>query len=410
MTLLLALSAFFSGSETALFSLTPEQQRRLRAHRRIDRLLMLLQKDPSGLLTAILFGNLLVNILFFSTGAAAASRWGAVRGEWFEALGGALVLLALVAFGEILPKAVGITRSSRVLLLAAAPLRFWFCITQPFCRLVRLLLKALHLSEAPAAAQAYLTPGELHELLEAVEHESGFGLHEKEILEDIVNLSEVRVREVMVPRVKLMRKPIDADRGELLEEARRNEYSRVLIYREKDDNPLGYVSIHDLVMDNGQTPSLEPFLHPLVFVPETKRADALLREFMTYNWQVVAVVDEYGGLAGIVTIEDLLSEVVGDFNSEETGEILRLDDSTYRLSGQLSIRSWRELFAGFLPGQEVETLAFDTLGGLIISLLGRMPHPGDAVTVRNLHLTVESVHHRCIDTVLLHLQEPEVSA
>jgi putative hemolysin len=407
MTLLLALSAFFSGSETALFSLTSEQQRRLHTHRGVDRLLTLLREDPGGLLTAILFGNLLVNILFFCTGAAAAARWGAERSEWFEALGGALVLLALIAFGEILPKAVGITRSSGVLLLAAAPLRFWFCITQPFRRLVRLLLETLHLSEVPPPSQAYLTPGELRELLEAVEHEPGFGLHEKEILEDIVNLSDIRVREVMVPRVKVLRKPLDADRRELLEEARRKEYSRVLIYRDKDDNPLGYVSVRDLFMDAGRTLSLEPFLHPLVFVPETKRADVLLREFIAGNRELVAVVDEYGGLAGIVTVEDLLSEVVGDLDSGETEEIVRLDDSTYRLNGQLSIRSWRELFTGFLPGQEVETLAFDTLGGLIISLLGRMPHPGDIVTVRNLRLTVESVHHRRIGTVLLHLQEPE---
>lgn len=410
MTLLLALSAFFSGSETALFSLTSEQQRRLRVHRGVDRLLTLLREDPGGLLTSILFGNLLVNILFFCTGAAAAARWGAVRGEWFEALGGALVLLALITFGEILPKAVGITRSSGILPLAAPPLRFWFCITKPFRRLVRLLLKALHLSEAPSAAQAYLTPGELRELLDAVEHELGFGLHEKEILEDIVNLSDIRVREIMVPRVKVLRKPLDADRQELLEEARRKEYSRVLIYRDKDDNPLGYVSVRDLFMDAGRTPSLEPFLHPLVFVPETKRTDVLLREFITGNRKLVAVVDEYGGLAGIVTIEDLLSEVVGDLDAGETEEIIRLDDFTYRLNGQLSIRSWRELLTGFLPGQEVETLAFDTLGGLIISLLGRMPHPGDIVTVRNLRLTVESVHHRRIGTVLLHLQEPETSS
>jgi putative hemolysin len=411
MPVLLALSAFFACSETALFSLSPEASRRLREHRRIDDLLTLLQKDPSGLLTAILFGNLVVSILFFCTGAEAVGRLAEGCGGWVEALGGALVLLAVILFGEIIPKTIGITHPSGVLHLTAAPLRGWFYFTRPFRLFIRWLLDRFGLHEGTVAGHRnYLTPGELKELLEAVQHEPGFSSHEKEILEDIVNLPDIRVREVMVPRVKVLRKPLDADRRELFEEARRNEYSHVLIYRDKDDDPLGYVSIRDLYMDKGQTESLESFIHPLVFVPETKRADALLREFMTHDWQMVAVVDEYGGLAGVVTIEDLLAEVVGDFEPEPAAEIQKLDEVTYRLDGQLPIRAWRELFTGFIPGQEKDTLAFDTLGGFIISLLGRMPCPGDSVSVRNLQLTVETMHHRRIGTVLLSLNEPEVQA
>ncbi len=408
MPALLALSAFFSCSETALFSLSPEAARHLRAHRRIDDLLTLLHKDPSGLLTAILFGNLIVNVLFFCTGAEAASRLAESRGEWFEAVAGALVLLTVILFGEIIPKAVGITHPSGVLHITAAPLRGWFYFTRPFRLFIRWLLDRLGLHDnAVAGGRTYLTSGELKELLDAVQHEPGFGSHEKEILEDIVNLPDVRVREIMTPRVKVLRRPLDADRRELLEQARRNEYSHVLIYRDKDDDLLGYISIRDLFMDRGQTESLEPFILPLVFVPETKRADVLLCEFMTQEWQMAAVVDEYGGLAGVVTIEDLLSEVVGDFEPEAATKIQKLDEVSYRLHGQLSIRAWRELFTGFLPGQEVDSLAFDTLGGFIISLLGRMPHPGDSVSVRNLQLTVETMHHRRIGTVLLNLNEPE---
>ena len=411
MMVLLALSAFFSCSETALFSLSPEAARRLRVHRRIDDLLTLLHKDPSGLLTAILFGNLVVNVLFFCTGAEAAGRLAESRGEWFEALGGALVLLTVILFGEIIPKAVGITHPSGVLHITAAPLRGWFYFTRPFRLFIQWILNRLGLNnDTIADGRAYLTQGELKELLDAVQHEPGFGSHEKEIFEDIVNLPDVRVREVMVPRVKVLRRPIDADRRELLDQARRHEYSHVLIYRDKDDDPLGYVSVRDVFIDSGRTESLESFIHPLVFVPETKRTDVLLREFMNHNWQMVAVVDEYGGLAGVVTIEDLLAEVVGDFEPEKTGQIQKLDEVTYRLDGQLPIRAWRVLFTGFLPGQEMDTLAFDTLGGFIISLLGRMPNPGDFVSVRNLELTVETVNNRRIGAVLLRLNEPEVQA
>ncbi len=411
MPALLGLSAFFSCSETALFSLSPDAARRLRPHRRIHDLLTILQKDPSGLLTAILFGNLVVNVLFFCTGAEAAGRLAERRGEWFEALGGVLVLLTVILFGEIIPKAIGIAHPSGVLRITAVPLRGWFYFTRPFRLFIRWLLDRMGLHDGTTAdGRAYLTPGELKELLDAVRHEPGFGLQEKEILEDIVNLPDVRVREVMVPRVEVLRRPLDTDRRELLEQARRHEYSHVLIYRDKDDDPLGYVSIRDVFMDGGRTESLDPFIHPLIFVPETKRADVLLREFMTHDWQMAAVVDEYGGLAGVVTTEDLLAEVVGDFEPERATEIQKLDEVTYRLHGQLSIRAWRELFTGFLPGQEIDTLAFDTLGGFVISLLGRMPHEGDSVFVRNLQLTVETMHHRRIGTVLLSLNEPEVQA
>ncbi len=405
---LLALSAFFSCSETALFSLPPEFLRRTAVRGSRGDLLTLLRKRPSELLTAILFGNLVVNILFFCTGAAISGRLAAARSEWVEALGGVLVLLTIILFGEIIPKAVGMTHPAGILRITAVPLRAWFYLTRPFRRLIRRLLDGIGLHDGTAAGEgAWLTPGELKELLEAVQHEPGFGSHEKEILEDIVNLSDVRVREVMVPRVQVLRRPLGADRGEMMEQARLKEFSHVLIYRENDDDPLGCVSIRDLFLDGEQKIPLEKLVRPPVFVPETKRVDALLRELTATDEPMAVVVDEYGGLAGIVTVEDLLSEVVGEFEPEETEEICRLDEVTCRLSGQLSIRAWRELFTGFLPGRQMDALAFDTLGGLIISLLGRMPHPGDSVSIRNLELTVESVHQRRIGTVLLRLKERE---
>jgi CBS domain containing-hemolysin-like protein len=372
--------------------------------------MVLLHREPSELLTAILFGNLIVNILFFCIGASAAAHWETMYGEWAEALIGLIILLLLILCGEIVPKAIGINHPVGVLRITAVPLRIWFYFIQPFRRLIRLLLQVFRLQGKSMSPRIYLTAGELKELIDAVRHEPGFGSQEKEILEDIVNLSDMRAREIMVPRVQVLRKPLTASREELLQEARQHEYSRILIYRDRDDDPLGYIRVKDLFMDAGRTPALEPFLQPLVFVPETKRADQLLREFLANDWKLVAVVDEYGGLAGIITMEDLLAEVVSDLAPDPEEEIQQLDETTYRLHGQLSIRAWRELFIGFLPEPEVEGLAFDTLGGLIISLLGRMPRIGDTVSVRNLFLKVETIHHRHIETVLLYLQAPKENA
>ncbi len=407
MVCLLVFSALFSGAETALFSLSSEDRRRLGSHRRVEGLLAILRQDPSGLLTSILFGNLIVNILFFSTGAAAASRWNTERGEWVEAAAGLVILLLVILFGEIVPKAVGVSHPLGLLSVTAAPLRLWFSWTAPFRKLIQRLLERLCLTGGESAVSAEITLGELRELLDAVRHEPGFGQQEKEVIEDIVNLSGVRAREIMTPRTSAFCCSLDVDLNWLLEEARQLEYHRVLVYRNREDDPLGYLRIQDVIFAEGFPPDIEPLLCPLTFVPETCRADHLLRDFMENGWSMAGVVDEYGGLAGVITIENILSEVVGDMEEKSTSEVLQIDETTYRLSGQLSIRSWRGLFTGLLSEPEVNHLAFDTLSGLIVSLLGRMPHTGDTVTVCNLQLKVESISCRRISTVLLHLQQPE---
>lgn len=403
---LLVLSAFFSGAETALFSIAPDIARRLNGHPRVGKILAILRKEPFELLSSILFGNLIVNILFFSAGAVAAGQWGAEHGELMEALGGILILLFLILFGEIIPKAVGINHSAAVLRFVSFPLHMWFDFTFLFRRILRWVLGVLHLQDDASVQDSSLTSGELKELLDAVQHEPGFGAEEREALEDIINLSDVRVREIMVPRVNVLRTSIETDRTQLLEEARAGEFSHVLIYQDDDDDDLmGYIRSRDLFFDTAVSQTVKSLILPLVFIPETKRVDRLLRDFLMGGWPLAAVVDEYGGFAGLVTIEDLFEEVVGDFEPEKIADVERLDDSTYRLQGQLSIRAWRELFIGFLPEKEVEALAFDTLGGLIISRLGRMPCVGDSILVRNLLLTVESIRHRRVDTVLLHLNK-----
>lgn len=406
---LLILSAFFSGTETALFSLSPEERRRPTSHKSVAKILSTLRRDPSGLLTSILLGNLVVNILFFSTGAAAATQWSDQQGKWIELVAGVGFLLTIVLFGEIVPKAVGVNDPFGLLSVSSGALQMWHAWTAPFRTGIRWLLDRFHLAGRGPVPPARITPSELRELLDAVRHEPGFGRFEKEIIGDIVNLSAVRAREVMTPRTDLLRCPLSTDANELLEQTRQRAARHILVYRDHEDDLLGYLRTQDLFFSSRIDSSIERLLRPLVFVPETCRADCLLRDFIEKEWHLAGVVDEYGGLAGIITVEDLFSEVVGDIMDEPIPAVVSLDENTCRLSGQLSIRSWRELFTGLLPDEEVESLAFDTLGGLIVSMLGRMPAPGDTVTIRNLQLTVETLSNRRIETVLLHLDSQEIS-
>jgi len=397
MGVLLLFSAFFSGSETALFSLTSDQRRQISMRRRkVSVIFDLVQTDPGALLLAILLGNLIVNVLFYCTGAALAGRLGQTYGGWAEALAGFAALSAVILGGEIVPKALGISQAERMIAFTAPPLRIWFILTAPLRRVFR-TFTCLPLEDSSRG----LTAAEFKILLDSVCHEPHFGESEKEILEDIVNLPDLRVREIMVPRVNVLRVALDRPPGEVIAAAREREFSRVLVHGTGNEDVLGFVSVKELFLTEAE--ELEPYLHPVAFIPETCRADSLLREFLDRDLKLVAVVDEYGGLAGIVTLEDLLEEIVGEFEEGEE-EIFQLSETRYRLNGQFSIREWRELFLGFLSGQEVESMAFDTLGGLIVSQLGRMPRAGDCVAIRNIRLTVESVANRRVGTVLLELE------
>jgi len=405
MALLLLCSAVFSGTETALFLLVLEQLKRLRwlgVH--VEKTLALLAENPSGLLIAILFGNIVVNILFFSLSVVVATDFGHQYGEWCEAVVGVIVLLLLILVGEILPKAIGISFPERVVHLNALPLRSWFHFMGPVRRMLEYITRHLEPGDPP---DNQLSADELKMLIDTTRHDPTFGKQEKAIVEDIVNLPEIRVRELMVPRVKQLFRRADASAGEALREAAEQEIGLIPIYEEDEDNIVGVVEVRELFVNDDSERPLNDFSNPVRFVPETKRADEMLREFMTEGLRMVCVVDEYGGLAGTVCLEDLLEEVVGEFDVMEEPSAEQLGESTYRLQGSLGIREWRSLFVGFLPDEVVRTLALDTVSGLVVSLLKRMPIPGDVTEVRNLRFTVEKVRDNRIETVLLELVADE---
>jgi len=400
MAVLLLLSAFFSGTETALFSLTREQVKRLRGQgRREEGILALLADNPSGLLIAILFGNIVVNILFFSLSVVVAADAGSRLGDWGQAAVGAGVLLLVILVGEILPKAIGISFPEQVVRLNALPLRGWFHFLGPVRRMLESITKLLEPKESP---QNPLGAEELKLLIEATQHDPTFGKQEKAIVEDIVNLPEIRVRELMVPRVRQLFRRVDSPVGEALRAAAEQELELLPVYEGEEDNVVGVAEVCELFAVDPAL-SLGDFIHPVRFVPETKRADEMLREFLAERMRMACVVDEFGGLAGTIVLEDLLEEVVGEFDAMEMPPVEKLGECTYRLQGSLGIREWRSLFVGFLPDEVVRTLALDTLSGLVVSLLKRMPEPGDVVQVRNLRFTVERVRSNRIESVLLEL-------
>ena len=245
MVFLLCCSGFFSGTESALFSLNRNQIRRLRSDgHQIEKLLNLLSDNPSGLLVAILFGNLVVNILFFSMSAVISLKVASLYGDWYQALIGAAVLLLVILGGEILPKAVGISFPERFARLNAAPLLGWFHLMGP----VRRVLEAITNRMEPADQQHEHRIGaeELKMLIDATHHDPTFGKQEKAIVEDIVNLPEIRVRELMVPRVNQLFRRADTSSGDVLLEAAEEQLELIPVYEGEEDTVVGVVETRAL--------------------------------------------------------------------------------------------------------------------------------------------------------------------
>jgi CBS domain containing-hemolysin-like protein len=402
---LLLFSAFFSGSETALFSLPRERLLELRTHQRASaKLINLLEHNPLGLLVTLLFGNLVVNVLFFCFTAAWAHQVGQSHGiAWQATLNGA-ALFMLILFGEIIPKSISMSAPLRILEVTAFPLRCWHILISPLRVCLEALTSRMTLrQERPLE----LRVDELKLLIDLTQTEGAFGAQEKAIVEEMIKLPEVRIRELMVPRVEQTFWDGVWTIAQAQEYAIEHAMDIMPVYLEQEEQVIGYVEISHLYAAADPSQLLRSLVTPIRFVPETKRADEMFNEFMSIKMKMVAVVDEYGGLAGTLRMRDLIGEMVGETEQQERPAVETISPTAYRLRGNLSVREWRELFIGFIPELTRETLALDTVSGLVVSLLKRLPQVGDEVRVGNLCFTVEQVRSHRIERVRLELIHAE---
>jgi CBS domain containing-hemolysin-like protein len=254
-------------------------------------------------------------------------------------------------------------------------------------------------SEAQAAASAPVADGEA-----TISEEEG-----RELLQSIVDFTETVVREVMTPRPDVVAIRADATLQQLRELFREEQYSRVPVYRENLDNIVGVVFVKDLVaLPPSAAPALTTLMRSATFVPESKRVSELLKEMQRRQVQLAIVVDEYGGTAGIVTVEDLLEEIVGEIRDEydvETETVVDEGGGVFVFSGKVSVDEVRERL-----GIEVEREGFETVGGYLLSHLGRMPYVGERFDVDDVDAEVLEVERRRITKVRLRRRAPAPAA
>jgi putative hemolysin len=357
--------------------------------------------------------TLLVGITVVNIGAAALATTVAVQ-LFGEHLGFAVEMIAMVliltTFGEVLPMTIAVKRPEVFLAVVGRPVA-WLGVLLTPVRVALGALTALTLRLAGGASaprHPELSAEELRTLVDVGASEGVVEREEREMIHRVFQLEDTQVRAVMVPRTDMFCLDVSTPREQILPALREQLHSRVPVYEGSIDVVVGVLYTKDLLpfVREGLPPTfdLRSHLHPPYFVPESKRADQLLQEFQAKRLHLAIVVDEFGGTAGLVALEDLLEELVGEIADEYDEPerlVQRVDPQTYRVAGKLPIDALRTV-----TGLAVSDEDYDTVGGWVLDLFGRVPRRAERLDMPDFTVTVEKVERTRVVEVLVTLRKP----
>jgi len=420
--LLLSLSAFFSISETALFSLSKAKIEKLRrSDGKLDKFVAKILDDPRRLLITILIGNTLVNTASASIVASFATSNLKNREIGIAiAIAIGITTIMLLIFGEIVPKTIAIHHAESVSKFVVYPIDFFSRLFSPVRRLFSSMTDSLieFMSGDEQDSEDRVTTEELKTMVDIAEEEGSIEQQEKEIINAIFDLRHITAAEIMVPRTEMICASDDMTLQQVFELGRELQRSKIPVYKDDIDNIFGIAYIRDFPMwrrynVNSLTTAefvnrreklwtyghgtliREPF-----FAPETRTGIGLLQDFREQKTRMAILLDEYGGTAGLVTMKDLLKELVGEI-SEEHGdtveEFRQVDDRTTIVLGKASIRDVNKRLELDLPTEG----DIDTIGGYVVSLFGRIPDVGETISADSINFEVMGEDGRRISEVLI---------
>ena len=386
-------SFFFALAESALFALGKWRARQMAGQPAGDIVLRLLEQ-PSELLATIVLGNTVANAAIVALALTTALH-GSVSPAWTVAGAAALILVGC----EILPKALAVRAPEQWAVRVARPMQLVHGATGGLERLFRrfngLLLRVF--VRGPARPAAALTDDEYKELVDLAVQQGTLGSSEREIILQIISLDRKTVRDVMRPRSQMAAVSDDLSVEEMLEAARRHKHRRLPIYDETPDTIVGILNTQALLLDPHA--SLEDAMEFPSFVPESMNLLQLLKSLERQHRGMAIVMDEFGGTAGIVTIEDILGEVLGRMpeETEASGFVMeKLGEGRWRVNGTARLSDFRREYPDM-----GDAAAVDTMGGLLVSLLEVVPAVGESATYRGLRLTARSVDERRVRELLV---------
>ncbi|MCU0916075.1 MAG: hemolysin family protein [Planctomycetes bacterium] len=401
MLLLLAFSAFFAGSETALFSLSTRHIQQWQASGRWrQKTAAYLRYRPEYVLNCLLFGNMIVNVLFYAVSSVLVQRMGRTWGFGAATAVAFATFLLLVLFGEILPKSVAYSHARALATAAAFPIFIVVTIFGPITAVFRVLFlePVLRVLLGHARSPQTITLAEFRSLVNLSRRRGLITESENRLLGEVVDLGQLKVRHVMRPRVDLVSCKVSDPPATVRAQMCEHRLTKIPVYAGKLDNIIGLVHLRRLLLEPGAR--MEKLVEPVTFVPEQKTVESLLEFFRKSGTDLAIVVDEYGGIAGSVQLEDIAEELFGRLEPPaEVEPIKQLGPFQYRLAGHLALHDWAEVL-----GIDLEETRSSTLAGLVTNLLGKMPQEGDVACLGNLKFTVERVRKRRIETVILSVE------
>ncbi len=399
--ILIILSSLFSASETALMSISKIRVRHMveeniKGSNRVKEL----TDNPSSLLASILVGNNVVNIASSSLATVLAINLIGSRGVAISTI---IMTIVVLIFGEITPKTLASQNSEQISLRVANPIFIVSKMLKPVVIITTTISKFFIklLGGKSDSNKPFITEDELKTMVDVSEEEGILKSEEKDMIHNVFQFGDLYAKDVMVQRVDIIALDIEESLDKIISVIKEEGFSRIPIYSNTIDNIVGILNVKDIIfMEDTKGFSLKNYMREITYTYEFRKVTELFKDMNKNRQHMVVVLDEYGGTVGIVTIEDLIEEIVGDISDEyddEEPEIYVVKEDEYIVEGSVRIEDINELI-----GTKIESEEFDSIGGFIIGVLGRFPNISEEIIYSNYRFIIEDIDRNRIKKIRIY--------
>ena len=405
--ILLSASAFFSSAETALMTSNKLRMRNLadNGNKRAAKVLKVTE-NTDKMLSAILIGNNIVNLTASSISTALTLK---IFGSKLVGIATGILTFLILVFGEITPKNVASKNAEKMALAYIGVISFLVTLLTPVIFIVNTVAKfVISIFNKNGDDNNAVTEEELRAMVEYSHEEGIIENEEKKMIVNVVDFGDTVAGDIMVPRVDMVMVDEKSSYEEILQVFREERYTRIPVYEETPDNVIGILNVKDfLLIEDKENFVMKELLREPLYTYEYKKTSALMMDMRKTGANIVIVLDEYGITAGLITLEDMLEEIVGEirdeFDADEDEGITKVSDLEYLIDGSTNLDDINDRIGLSLSSEE-----YESIGGLIMEKLGRLPVEGEIINFDNIVLTVKKMDHARIEKVCLKLKQPVV--
>ena len=405
--ILLSASAFFSSAETALMTSNKLKMRNLadNGNKRAAKVLKVTE-NTDKMLSAILIGNNIVNLTASSISTALTLK---IFGSKLVGIATGILTFLILVFGEITPKNVASKNAEKMALIYIGVISFLVNVLTPVIFIVNTVAKfVISIFNKNGDDNNAVTEEELRAMVEYSHEEGIIENEEKKMIVNVVDFGDTVAGDIMVPRVDMVMVDEKSSYEEILQVFREERYTRIPVYEETPDNVIGILNVKDfLLIEDKENFVMKELLREPLYTYEYKKTSALMMDMRKTGANIVIVLDEYGITAGLITLEDMLEEIVGEirdeFDADEDEGIAKVSDLEYLIDGSTNLDDINDRIGLSLSSEE-----YESIGGLIMEKLGRLPVEGEIINFDNIVLTVKKMDHARIEKVCLKLKQPVI--